>query len=140
MLRHLFWFTRQLIRISWTCGTRNELCKFRQKIKWIGLENCRINNIWLKRLLCSIYLCVYHYVWCLNAICSTTLLFGLYPIHYFPLWKHSIISKTETKCIFRSKLLNAHPRKDGSIFIWSFVHWFVEVEYLLLPTDLLQTV
>ena len=30
MLRHLFWFMQQLIRISWTCGTRNELCKFRQ--------------------------------------------------------------------------------------------------------------
>ena len=55
LLRHLFWFMRQLIRISWTCGTRNELCKFRQKIKWIGLENCRINNMTLKRRLRSTY-------------------------------------------------------------------------------------
>ena len=57
MLRHLFWFTRQLIRISWTCGTGNELCKFRQKIKWVGLENCRINNIRLKCRLRSTYSC-----------------------------------------------------------------------------------
>ena len=32
------------------------LCKFRQKIKWIGLENCRINNMRLKCLLCCTYL------------------------------------------------------------------------------------
>ena len=57
MLRHLFWLTRQLIRISWTCGTGNELCKFRQKIKWIGLENCRINNMRLKCRLRSTFSC-----------------------------------------------------------------------------------
>ena len=59
LLRHLFWFTRQLIRISWTCGTRNELCKFRQKIKWIGLENRRINTMRLKRHLRSTYSWLY---------------------------------------------------------------------------------
>ena len=36
----------------------NKQCKFRQNIKWIGLENCRINNMRLKCLLCCIYLCL----------------------------------------------------------------------------------
>ena len=55
LLESLFWFTWQRSRISWTCGTGNKQCKFRQNIKWIGLENCRINNMRLKCLLRSTY-------------------------------------------------------------------------------------
>ena len=43
-MRHLFWFMRQLSRISWTCGTGNEQSKFRQDIKWFGLRKCSNNN------------------------------------------------------------------------------------------------
>ena len=57
LLECLFWFTRQRWRISWTCGTGHKQCKFRQKIKWIGLENCRINNMRLKRRLRNTYSC-----------------------------------------------------------------------------------
>ena len=58
LLRHLFWFTRQLSRISWTCDTGNEQCKFRQNIKWFGLKKFSIRKMRLKCRLRSSYLCV----------------------------------------------------------------------------------
>ena len=51
LLSHLFWFMGQHIRISWTCGTGNKRCKFRQNIKLFGLKNCSIDNMRLKCLL-----------------------------------------------------------------------------------------
>ena len=69
MLRHLFWFTRQSRRISWTCGIGNKQCKFRQKIKWIGLENCSIRKMRLKRRLRSTYSCIYLYIKWGSTIC-----------------------------------------------------------------------
>ena len=66
LLERLFWFTWQRSRISWTCGTGNKQCKFRQNIKWIGLENCRINNMRLKCLLRSTYSC-FHPCYCSNS-------------------------------------------------------------------------
>ena len=38
LLEYLFWFTWQHSRISLTCGTGNDQCKFRQNIKWFGLK------------------------------------------------------------------------------------------------------
>ena len=55
LLERLFWFTQQRRRISWTCGIGNKQCKFRQKIKWIGLENCSIRKMRQKRRLRSTY-------------------------------------------------------------------------------------
>ena len=55
LLRHLFWFTWQLSRISWTCDTGNEQCKFRQNIKWFSLKNCSIRKMRLKRRLVLVF-------------------------------------------------------------------------------------
>ena len=55
LLERLFWFTRKHRRISWTFGTGSKQCKSRHNIKWIGLENCRINNMRLKCCLRSTY-------------------------------------------------------------------------------------
>ena len=51
LMRHLFWFTWQHSRISWTCGMGNKQYKFRQNIKWFGLKNCGIDKMRLKCLL-----------------------------------------------------------------------------------------
>ena len=71
-LERLFWFTWQLSRISWTSGIGNKQCKFRQNIKWIGLENCRINNMTLKCLLRS----TYSWVWCKAKVLNQKLKLG----------------------------------------------------------------
>ena len=67
LLERLFWFTWQHRRISWTCGTGNKQCKFRQNIKWIGLENCRINNMRLKCRLHSTYSWIFYSLFFLSS-------------------------------------------------------------------------
>ena len=63
LLRHLFLVTQQHRRISWTCGTGNEQCKFRQNIKWFGLKNCSINKMTLKCLLHPLLSVVLTWFW-----------------------------------------------------------------------------